>query len=207
VDVDVFHAEDRAPPGPGGDGPKLLFLGRLEPRTGLPTLLAAMPRVASKFPGVELTVAGDGPWLAAYRRQASRLGVPVRFLGQVFSERAALYRKADVYLNPTSRASFGMTLLEAMGCGTPMIVSDIPAFREVADEHAVVVPAGDADRWADAVIALLENQAQRRTMSAAGRERSLAFAWPKITDRLLAVYERVAGGRPAGSLEPGAAAQ
>jgi phosphatidylinositol alpha-mannosyltransferase len=197
VDVGVFHEADRAPVRAGGDHPRLLFLGRLEPRTGLPTLLAAMPRIASRFPGVELDVAGDGPWLAAYRKQATRLGVPVRFLGQVYTERATLYRNADLYLNPTTRASFGMTLLEAMGSGTPMIVSDLPAFREVAGEQAVMVPAGDAYGWADAVIALLEDQTRRRAMSVAGRERSLGFAWPKVTDRLLAVYQGAAGASSA----------
>src|SRR2546427_258663 len=83
VDVGIFHPDGRPPAPERGGAPRLLFLGRLEPRTGLGTILAAMPRIAARFPGVELIVAGDGPWGSAYRRKAARSGLNVRFLGPV----------------------------------------------------------------------------------------------------------------------------
>jgi len=192
VDVGAFHPDGRPPAPERGGAPRLLFLGRLEPRTGLGTILAAMPRIAARFPGVELIVAGDGPWGSAYRRKAARSGLNVRFLGPVFAARPALYREADLYLAPTSRASFGTTLLEAMGCGTPMLVSDIPAYREVAGPNAAFAPTGDPAAWADAAIALLADPVRRQAMSEAGRATALGFAWPRVVDRIVAVYERVA---------------
>lgn len=195
VDVDFFNDQGRFPAA-SGRRPRLLFLGRLEPRTGLDVVLAAMPAVRAQMPDVELLVAGGGPWLGHYRTYAARLGVPVTFLGRVLEERPALYRSADIYLCPTSRASFGVTLLEAMGCGAPIIASDLPAFREVAGNEAVLVPAADPDAWAAATVALLADPDRRDAMSRAGRRAALGFAWPKVTDRLLEVYHRAIGTRP-----------
>src|SRR5205814_10192391 len=80
-----------------------------------------------------------GPWRRYYERRARELGASVRFVGQVFGDRPAYYAAADLYLCPTTIASFGVTLLEAMACGTPMIVSDNLGFRWVIDggEEAV----------------------------------------------------------------------
>lgn len=197
VDVDLFHDRGHPPARASGDRPRLLFLGRLEPRTGLGVVITAMPAILQRFPGAELVVAGAGPWLDHYRNYAARLGVKATFLGRVLEERPALYRKADIYLCPTARASFGVTLLEAMGAGAPIIASDLPAFREVAGDHAVLVPAADADAWADATIALLGDPDRRDAMSRAGREAALGFAWPRVADRLLEVYQRATRSLPA----------
>lgn len=170
---------------------RLLFLGRIEPRNGLDTLLSALPVVAGQVPGSELIAAGDGPWRKAYRKQAERAGLPVRFVGRVFDERPTLYRQADLYLCPVSRASFGVTLLEAMACGTPIVGSDIPAFREVAGDAAVFAPPGRPDAWAETVVSLLTRPATRAAMRKAGTATVQAFGWPTITDRILAVYRRV----------------
>src|SRR5437899_9109773 len=128
--------------------PLLLFLGRIVPRNGLGTLLDAMPRILARFPGAVLTVVGDGPWRRYYERRARELGASVRFVGQVFGDRPAYYASADLYLCPTTIASFGVTLLEAMACGTPMIVSDNLGFRWVIDggEEAVIIPKDDPTR-------------------------------------------------------------
>src|SRR2546427_1106695 len=86
--------------------PRLLFLGRIEPRNGLGTLLDAMPRIVARFPDAVLTVVGDGPWRGYYMRRARELGPSVRFVGQVFDDRPAYYGSADLYLCPTTIASF-----------------------------------------------------------------------------------------------------
>jgi phosphatidylinositol alpha-mannosyltransferase len=194
VDLTTFR---EAPGAPGRSGPparvphRLLYLGRLEPRNGLETLLSALPRVTPRIPETELIVAGDGPWQRSYRKHSERAGLPVRFLGPVFHERPALYWQADLYLCPVTRASFGVTLLEAMACGTPMVVSDIPAFREVAGREAALVPPADPDAWAETVVELLASPERRRAMGRAGSAAAQRFGWPRITDRIVAVYERV----------------
>src|SRR2546425_449587 len=126
----------------------LLFLARLEPRNGLGTLLEAMPRILERHPRARLTVVGDGPWRGYYERRARRLGDAVRFAGRVLGGRPAYYGGADLYLCPTTRSSFGVTLIEAMACGTPIVVSGITGFRELVrgGGEAVLIPKRSEER-------------------------------------------------------------
>lgn len=174
--------------------PRLLWLGRIEPRNDLGTVLAAMPRILERHPAAHLTVVGDGPWRARMERVARRLGPCVEFAGYVNGERPGFYRGADAYLCPTTRASFGVTLLEAMACGTPLVVSDIPAFRDLAAQsQAVFAPPGDPDAWGDAVNTLIEDTDRREAMAREGRRIAERHAWPLVAQRVLAVYRRVTG--------------
>lgn len=193
VDTDFFQPNGRRPDDALASGPRLLFLGRIEPRNGLGTVLDAMPRILEHFPRTRLIIAGDGPWAGHYRRRARAFGASVEFTGQVFAERPACYGSVDVYLAPTRIASFGVTLLEAMACGTPMILADNHGYRAVVGDgrEAVLLPADDAAAWADAVIRLLGDPARRAAMSAAGRAKAASFAWPLVAQRELEVYERV----------------
>ena len=194
VDVSFFQPNGRRPEHALADRPRLLFLARLEPRNGLGTLLRAMPHILARYPTAELRVAGDGPWRRYYERQAAPLGASVRFLGRVFEDRPALYGSADLYLCPTTRASFGVTLLEAMACGTPMVLADNVGFRSVVSDRAeaVFLPGDDPIAWAETAIALIGDPERRRSMSAAGLAKAATFSWPRITDRVLGVYERIA---------------
>src|SRR5205814_1705553 len=137
-----------------------------------------VPRILAHYPKAVLTVAGDGPWRRYYTRRARELGASVRFAGQVFADRPAYYGSADLYLCPTRIASFGVTLLEAMACGTPMIVSDNVGFRSVIDggEEAVLIPTDDPTTWADTTIALLGDPERRAAMGRAGVEKAARFA-------------------------------
>jgi len=193
VDVGYFHPDGRRPEDALTRGPRLLFLARLEPRNGLSTVLDAMPHILRRFPSASLVVAGDGPWRTYYERRARPLGERVRFLGRVFGDRPAHYGTADLYLCPTTRASFGVTLLEAMACGTPLVLSDNVGFRSVVKDGAegVIVPRDDPALWADTTVALLEDPGRRQAMSRAGLAKAAQYAWPRVVDRTLAVYDRV----------------
>jgi len=193
VPVGYFHPNGRRPDDALTLGPRLLFLGRLDPRNGLDTVLAAMPAILAAYPATRLTVVGDGPLRRVYQRKARLLGDRVRFAGAVFAERPEYYGTTDLYLCPTTKASFGITLLEAMASGTPMIVSDITGFRELVDggAEAVLVPKDDPAAWAAAATALIGDPARRTRMGAAGLVKASRFAWPRIADQVLAVYERV----------------
>jgi len=191
VDTDFFQPAAA----PGGDGARsgLLFLGRLDPRNGLDTVLGAMTRVLEQRPGTQLTVAGDGPLRPVYERLARPLGGAVRFVGRVNGDRPSYYAGADLYLCPTTQASFGVTLLEAMACGTPMIVSDITGFRELVDSgsEAVLVSKSRPDAWADTIVGLLDDPSRRDAMGGAGRRKAESYAWPRIADQVMRVYRRV----------------
>lgn len=193
VDVGTFHPNGRLPTDYRVAGPRLLFLGRLDPRNGLDTALRAMPEILRRFPDTCLTVAGDGPLQAWYERAARPLGSAVRFVGRVNGERPEIYGGADLYLCPTTKASFGITLLEAMACGTPSVVSDITGFRELVagGAEAQLVAAGDATAWGRVVTALLDDPERRAFMGRTGRRKAIGFAWSAVTERVLEVYRRV----------------
>jgi phosphatidylinositol alpha-mannosyltransferase len=189
VDTEFFHPNGARP---ASRPPQLLWLGRIEPRNDLGTVLAALPRIVSRFPGTQLTVVGDGPWRGRLERAARGLGPAVRFVGYAGPERPAYYAGADAYLCPTTRASFGVTLLEAMACGTPIVASDIPSFHDVAGEGAAVfAPCGDPEAWAVAVNGLLDDSPRRDAMGKAGRAVAERYAWPVVAERVLEVYRRV----------------
>jgi phosphatidylinositol alpha-mannosyltransferase len=191
VDTEFFRPAPRREVGRGSA--ELLFLGRLDPRNGLDTILAAIPGVLAHLPGARLTVAGDGPLRPVYERMARPLGASVTFLGRVNGNRPALYSHADLYLCPTTQASFGITLLEAMACGTPMIVSDITGFRELiaGGAEAVLVPKDRAAAWVDAIIGLIADPVRRAAMAAAGRRKAEGYAWPLVAEQVMRVYRRV----------------
>lgn len=193
VDTDFFRPE-RSPPWPHPhSGPELLFLGRLDPRNGLDTVLAAMPMVLARFPQSRLTIAGDGPLRPVYERMANSSGSHVTFVGRVNGDRPRYYSRADLYLCPTTKASFGITLLEAMACGVPLAVSDITGFRELvsAGEEAVLIPMSEPAAWAESIIELLADEDRRETMSVAGRAKAARFAWPQVAAQVLTLYRRV----------------
>ncbi|MEO8201423.1 MAG: glycosyltransferase family 4 protein [Gemmatimonadota bacterium] len=194
VDTDFFHPNGQSDTSTSRPVPELLFLGRLDPRNGLDTLLSAMPKVLEHFPEARLTVAGDGPLRPVYQRLAAPIARHVTFLGRVNGERPNYYARADLYLCPTTKASFGMTLLEAMACGTPMAVSDITGFRELVNggDEAVLVPVANGPAWGDAIVSLLRDDERRRRMRAAGLTKAAQFAWPSVVDRVMAVYEKAA---------------
>jgi phosphatidylinositol alpha-mannosyltransferase len=191
VDTEFFRTDASTGP-PAGD-PELLFLGRLDPRNGLDTVLAAMPEVVRRLPGARLTIAGDGPLRPVYERMARPLGPAVEFVGRVNGNLPEHYARADMYLCPTTKASFGITLLEAMSCGTAMLVSDITGFRELVagGPEAVMVPKDRPAAWADAIVNLTGDRGRLADMGAAGRRKAEEYAWPRIAGRVMDVYRRV----------------
>jgi phosphatidyl-myo-inositol alpha-mannosyltransferase len=191
VDTEFFRPSP--PPASDGRGPELLFLGRLDPRNGLDAILHAMPMVLARYPDTRLMVAGDGPLRPLYERMASPLGEHVSFLGRVNGDRPSHFSRADLYVCPTTKASFGVTLLEAMACGTPIAASDITGFRELVNggEEAVLVPLGQPAEWAETVVGLLGDQERRRRMGQAGLAKAAGYSWPLVTERILQVYREV----------------
>jgi phosphatidylinositol alpha-mannosyltransferase len=181
----------------------VLFLGRLDPRNGLATLIAAfrqlrrLRKTNGEVRPVRLVVVGDGPLRGHYERMAA--GDPdIVFVGGVLDGREGYYAHSDVYACPTTKASFGITLLEAMAASSPIVCSDIVGFRDVvrSDVEAVMTPCGDVGALAQALERVMRDPLLAGRLAAAGRERVVQFGWPVVTEQVLAVYDRVTSSVP-----------
>ncbi|MGH7730627.1 MAG: glycosyltransferase family 4 protein [Candidatus Eiseniibacteriota bacterium] len=181
----------------------LLFVGRLDPRKGLHLLLAAMPEVCARTRGrARLLIVGNSvlrPGLEA--RVPAAVRDRVRFLGHVPSaDLPRWYATGDIFVSPASgNESFGIVLLEAMAAGRPVVATDIPGYRSVIQqgENAEAFPPGDVASLARALVRLIEDPARRAELARRGRARAMEFAWPRVTDRIEAVYRQTLERRTA----------
>jgi phosphatidylinositol alpha-mannosyltransferase len=192
--VDTGTFEPGAPrPALLGDGvPTVLFVGRFDSRNGLPALIEAFRLVRASGRRARLLVVGDGPQRDRYHRLAAG-DADIVFAGHVPSGLPGYYAGSAVYACPAVLGSFGITLLEAMACGAPIVCYDTPGFRTLVrdDAEALMTPPRDVPALARAIGRVLDDGALRRRLGAAGRERARTFAWPVVADAVLALYDRV----------------
>lgn len=174
---------------------ELLFVGRLVEKKGLRVLLEAMPDILAEHSGTRLTVAGSGPLESALRQQAQRLGIAdrIEFLGMISqTELPDLYRRATLFVAPFlvaesgDQEGLGLVMVEALGCGCPVIASDLPAVRDVIrdGESGLLVTPGAPQALASAIIRLLDAPEQRRMLADQGRLHcSERFDWSTVAER------------------------
>lgn len=201
VDLDRFDAA----PVPGdptrGDGPLLLFVGRLQPLKGPDVAVRTLAEVRRTFPDARLVVVGgssgsgegrtDPPRL---RDLAASLGVQdaVELLPAQPQERlAGWYRAADLLLAPSRSETFGLVALEAQACGTPVVAADVPGLRATVRDGGLLVPGHEPADHAAAVTSLLRDDDRRAALAEAGLAYAAATSWDATVDRLLDVYTDV----------------
>jgi phosphatidylinositol alpha-mannosyltransferase len=196
IDLDLFNPHAPAPPGIPKDVPVILFLGRFDPRNGLTTLFDAYRKVKGKGRPAHIVVVGDGPLRNHYYR-AARADSGITFVGAVLGARPSYYAHSAMYACPTTKASFGITLLESMACETPVICSDILGFRDVVKHgrEALMFPCGDVDALADDLVRLLDDETLRARLGKAGRQNAQSYGWPTVTSAVLDVYTAVLGSK------------
>jgi glycosyltransferase involved in cell wall biosynthesis len=170
-------------------------------RKRIDVLLDIFSRFHKTRPDSRLLRVG-GPFTREQQRLAEQLGVVGSIVHLPFLDRpqlAALYRRAAVVVLPSDREGFGLPVVEAMACGTPVIASDIPALREVGGGASLYCPTGDVDRWVEALEQVEREQAdgeageRRRTacLAAAARfnwklyaaQMSELYLQPRVTER------------------------
>ncbi len=194
IDTDVFHPNVARPSTLRNDVPNILFLGRFDPRNGLTTLIESFKKVRGRNREAQLVVVGDGPLRNHYYKAAG--GDPnITFVGSVLGERPGYYAHSDIYACPTTKASFGITLLESMACETPIVCSDIYGFRDVVrdEREALMVHCGDRDALSDALVRLLDDETLRARLGKRGRQEALKYSWPRVTEAVLDIYTSVLG--------------
>lgn len=200
VDV-VHHGVDLARYSPGLDAsdrrPYILFVGTLEPRKDVPTLIEAYDALDT---AAELVIVGQRGWHTSAIDEAlgrSRKG-SIRLTGYVTDEQKIdLYRNASVFVYPSIAEGFGLPVLEAMACGAPVVTTTGSAPEEIAGDAARLVSPRDAAALRDAIASVLSDDAVAAGLRQRGPERARLFAWTGAARRTVDVWRRAASARVA----------
>lgn len=177
---------------------RVAFLGRFdEPRKGFDLLLAAFAEIVADFSDAELVVAGPGD-AAAVLDARPELRDRVRFLGRVSDEeKAAMLRSAAVYVAPnTGGESFGIVLIEALACRTPVIASDLPAFVRVLDGGAAgrIFANGSVPELTAQLREVLSSPDSAQAVAERAFDYVQRFDWSRVATSVLDVYATVTAG-------------
>lgn len=201
TDVRVIHGAGDVRPSAGAvkGGKTLLCLGRLAKSKRVADAIRALALVRRRVPDCRLVVAGDGPERGPLESLAGKLGVggAVEFAGRVSeTEKARLLSTADLMLFPAVREGWGLVVLEANACGTPVIGYDVPGLRDSIQEgiNGLRVPDGDYPKMAEAAAGLLLSRQRLADLGASAQSFSSRFSWEKAGTEFLGLLEGVANG-------------
>lgn len=176
-------------------GAHVVVVRNLEPIYDNASALRMLALVRAQRPDARLTIAGTGPDEAALRELARELGQAeaVHFAGRLEPDAvAALYRSADVALNPSTVDNMPNSVLEALACGVPVVSTDVGGVPFIVQHGttALLVPARDPSAMAGAVLRLLENPALADTLATAGRAEVERYTWPRVSEVLAQAYRK-----------------
>ncbi|ARO86524.1 glycosyltransferase family 1 protein [Nitrosospira lacus] len=196
IDLSRFSAETGVASPWKTNNPHIIVTRNLEPIYDNGTVLRAFSIIKQTFPGAMLTIAGIGPERQALEKLAAGLGMTeaVSFTGRVDNEGMAdLYRRADIMVNPSLADNMPISVLEALASGVPVVSTDVGGVPYLVEhgKTALLVPVNDPAAMAGAILTLLNEPAKARQISEAGIASVQQYTWPKVRDRLLAVYEQV----------------
>ena len=189
-----------------GENPYLLYVGNIEPRKNLSVVISAyteMVKSTELTAKPRLVIAGaDSGLCNDIFALPARLGLSQRvsFIGPVSDEELpSLYAGASVFLFPSLYEGFGLPVLEAMACGTPVITSSVTSLPEIAGDAAVVIDPVNTRELMDAMIRVLTNEALAKELRQRGLDRARRFTWEETARQTLEVYKKVYRVRSAGA--------
>jgi glycosyltransferase involved in cell wall biosynthesis len=209
-----IHADEWKP---AGDSPHprpyVLSVSSVYPYKNYPRLIEAWTQLARRRPATpDLVIVGDNQDARAYaemqaaRAAAGDLAERIHFVGEVaHADVPRWYAHADLFAFPSYLESFGMPLLEAMAAEVPLVCSDLPVFREIAQDAAFYADPFDASSLARAIEEALFVPGAREFLVKQGRERVKAFTWDRTALELMQLFERAIAAREAkklGALAP-----
>ncbi len=177
-----------------GGAPYFLYVGNHKRHKNIPLLLEAFMMLRKQSDGVRLVLTGARNGLENELARF-RLGDEVAFLGDVSHEALqGVYASACALVFPSKYEGFGYPPLEAMGCGTPAIVSDAASLPEVVGEAGVIVPEGEVGPLRDEMRRMLNDEAHRKRLSEKSLERAKKFSWRELAEGTLRAYEEAVMG-------------
>jgi len=209
VDTTLFQPHDRLQARQAlalpASAPCVLFVGRLQPLKGLDTLLRAVDRARQQYPTLRALIVGGGvdvddpheaEELGRLRALAEALHLTshITFLKAQPQERLAqYYAAADVFVMPSHYESFGMVVLEAMACGTPVVASRVGGLASTVlhERTGLLAPVGDWQGFAEAIVRLLASPSLHALCAQASVQRAQAYAWPRVVERNVQLYHRL----------------
>jgi glycosyltransferase involved in cell wall biosynthesis len=171
----------------------ILGLGTLEPRKNFTGLIQAFNRLQVEFPDLHLVIGGGKGWLYEPILEAARQSPAagrIHLIGFVADDDLpTLYSLARLFAYPSHYEGFGIPVLEAMACGTPVITANNSSLPEVAGEAALLVPAADTDALVGRIRELCVNPRLREACISSGFEQARGYSWEQAARNLLAVYK------------------
>jgi glycosyltransferase involved in cell wall biosynthesis len=187
----MFHpAVTPMEPGP----PEILYVGRFDPYKELVTLVEAFAQLRNAGLRARLRVIGppDDRYPEPHER-ARALGLDdvISWSGYLSDEELrAAYQRASVFVLPSSYEGFGLPVLEAMACGTPVVCSNATSLPEVAGDAALLVEPGRAEPLAEAIRRVLTDQTLAEDLRKRGLHQARAFTWKRAAQETVEVYRR-----------------
>lgn len=174
----------------------VLFVGSLEPRKNVQTLLRAYALTSQMFKNkYKLAIVGGKGWLNDQIKslvEELKISDNVYFTEYVAQEDLpAIYSMASVFVYPSLYEGFGLPVLEAMACGTPVITSNVSSIPEVAGDAAVLVDPANEEELSLAIKQVLDDEALRKSLSIRGVNRAKTFSWERCARETLEVYRKV----------------
>jgi glycosyltransferase involved in cell wall biosynthesis len=170
------------------EGSFVLWMGTVEPRKNLPTLIEAI----SKIPKVNLVLVGPTGWNADVEEITRPIKDRVRVIGKVDEETKHVWLEAaDVFCFPSLFEGFGLPVVEAMSHGTPVVTSATTATAEVAADSGLLIDPQKSEEIAEAILKILENRDLSQELSECGRERSKKFSWENSAELIVKAYKEV----------------
>lgn len=174
-----------------------LYVGTIEPRKNLGRLMEAFCAARAAGTPHELVCAGPYGWASRdLGARIERLGLArvVRFMGYVpVADLPIIYNLSEFFLYPSIYEGFGLPVIEAMACGTPVITSNNSSLGEIAGRAALTVDPEDTGALAEAIDRLAHDRALRAHLAEEGLARAQTFSWQRTAQEMLAVYRRAAG--------------
>jgi glycosyltransferase involved in cell wall biosynthesis len=178
----------------GLNGPIMLYIGRIANYKGVPDIINAYKIAKDQIKDLELVIGGTPDFSMRETYQMWKNKYPdIHFMGFIPTNQIAIYyTMADVFITYSyASEGFGLTPIEAIACGTPVICSDIKVFREVLQDNAIFVPPKNAKLLSEAIYNLLTSENDRINLIEKGQNYIKRFSWNSVGNKMEEVYEKI----------------
>lgn len=177
----------------------VLFVGTIEPRKNLEVLLEAHEKIQNDRSPLDLVLVGKLGWKfkdVLKRIENSQYSNRIHRLGYVdYEDLPYLYNLAQVFTYPSLYEGFGLPVLEAMACGTPVITSDASSLPEIVGDAGVLIPPRDVGALQESIWRIMNDEKLRAELSNAGMSRASMYSWENTARKTYEVYRTMADGR------------